>query len=339
MDRLHARFPFLDDARRAVTEANVDLETVVSGDQRPVVDHAIARIEGAIEQGRVPDPIVDTRVEVLSYPVARILISIVDEPVLTDRYALAEARRARELFAADRRGEGSSRTSVPVDRLLEELDLAVETDAGRHGYLVPVTRFLSLTDELRDPRWDLVQRELAHGVVPVRSVELETLLQEAIRLRILEDLPLTVPDQLREALEGELSHIEELLADVELPEAIDRADPAAFPPCLDALVDRFRAGENLASPVRFTLFSFLAAIGMTAEDIVDLLEPGSENEAEAIRTEVRAIHGGHEATAYPPPSCETVSSLGGCSAYPTGCDPYDHPLVAYAAELEGSTDR
>ena len=103
MEPLHARYPFLRSAREAVAAAEVDLAEVVTGEQA-VVERAMERIEGALEDGRIGEQHRRVRVEVLSYPVARVLVSLVDEHVLTRKYARAEAATAHERFEADRQG-------------------------------------------------------------------------------------------------------------------------------------------------------------------------------------------------------------------------------------------
>ena len=100
MDATHARYPFFAAARAAVGEAGVDLASVVETEVA-VVERALERVQRALEEGDVGDPASDPRVEVLSYPVARVLVSLVDERVLVGRYARAEAAVAHERFAAD----------------------------------------------------------------------------------------------------------------------------------------------------------------------------------------------------------------------------------------------
>ena len=124
MDRLHARYPFLDAAREAVDRADVDLGTVVLREDSPVVERALERVESAIAEGRVGSPR-NLRVELLSYPVARVIVSAVGDRVIR-AYAAAEAATAHERFVAD--VENPSPTSVAggqitVERLLREFDL------------------------------------------------------------------------------------------------------------------------------------------------------------------------------------------------------------------------
>lgn len=100
MQRLHARYPFLEAARDTVATETVDLATVVEQD-RAVVDRARQRVIAALDDGTVGDFHREPRIELLSYPVARVLVSMVDERVLVRKYARAEAATAYERFTAD----------------------------------------------------------------------------------------------------------------------------------------------------------------------------------------------------------------------------------------------
>src|SRR6056297_2247946 len=98
-----ARYPFLAAARDAVTETGVDLGTLVANDE-PAVDRGRERVERALLAGRV-----DTETpeewrledELLSYPIARILVSLLDSPAAVEKYAAAEAKTAIERLHED----------------------------------------------------------------------------------------------------------------------------------------------------------------------------------------------------------------------------------------------
>jgi len=128
MNRLHARYPFLSSAREAVEASDVDLAAVVRRDGE-VVDRAVGRVENALDGGTVGEPHRRTRVELLSYPVARVLVSLVDEHVLTRKYARAEAQTAYDRF----REEQSAMTDpvflacIPDARVWGDPNVAVIT--------------------------------------------------------------------------------------------------------------------------------------------------------------------------------------------------------------------
>lgn len=333
MDRLHARYPFLQDAKAAVERADIDLADLITDERSPILRRGVERVDEAIHDGRVADPIPDSRVELLSYPIARVLISLVDNPVLTERYALAEARRAFALLESEL-DPGPSLRSTDRDRmtlaaLLDEFDLGDRVDPQPEGYDVAVTAYLSLTTELRRSSWRLVNRGLGNGVVPVSRGELETLIQEAIRLRVADGLPLNVPETIADGLSSDVQRIQASLADVSIPSDIDVLEPAAFPNCVGALYERAKDGENLDELEQFVLVSFLCMIGASEEDIKRIC---SAVPTEELHYQIEHLHGSTRSTAYPPPSCETLASYGVCDG--DVCRDTGHSVATYARNLD-----
>lgn len=337
MEPRYARYPFLGDARAAVEDADIDLADLVLAERSPVVDRAVERVEGAVAAGRVPDPIGDARVELLSYPVARVLVSLVDEPVLTDRYALAEARRAYDLLQeeldADETLRSASADRITRDELLADFGLEEAVAADGEHFELAVTAYLALSTDLYGDEWRLVTRGLADGRLPVTRRELDELLREAIRDRVADGLPLRVPDRIAAALGPEVDTIERSLADVRVPTDVDTVVPGLFPPCLSALIDRLRGGESLSDFEQFAAVSFLATIGLDEEEMVEFLEADSSAREQLVRYQTKHVHGDTRSTAYPPPSCATMQAAGACVDAPDRCDDDRHAVAAYARRL------
>jgi DNA primase large subunit len=347
MEALHARYPFLGDARAAVSEADVDLATVVA-EGGPIVERALERIRLAIQAGTVGDPR-RPRVELLSYPVARVLVSLVDQPGLAHRYARAEADAARERFVDDIEAEDTlrsvARERLDLAALLGEFDLGGRvnpvdqenaTTAGPpEAVQVDVGAYLRLTADLREPRWRLPARSLADGAVTVTREELYDLLREAIRERIESDLPLSVPGAVSDPLTPAVTELEATLADLNHDWDIDAVDPELFPPCIEALLDRVDAGDPLPEHSRFTLLSFLATAGMNEEEVVARMEAHDDIDAGRLETRIDHLRADGGDVTYPPPSCETMVAYGDCVNTDTLCEQVAHPLEYYERRLAG----
>jgi len=145
MDALDAKYPFFASAREAVAEAAVSLPELVAADA-PAVERARERVERALLEGTVAsesgefpgESASDAQAELLSYPIARILVSLLDSDPAIEKYAAAEAATAmgrvrRDLEADDELRSVSSAT-VGLDDLLAEFDLA---DAVRPDATAP----------------------------------------------------------------------------------------------------------------------------------------------------------------------------------------------------------
>lgn len=336
MQRRHARYPFLADAREAVGAADVDLAELVTSDD-PAVERGLGRVERAIGEGTVGPSHRQPRTELLSYPVARVLISLVDQDALTRRYAEAEARTAIERLREDDEDEelrSTDRGRVALTDLLREFDLAAAIRERESGYELAVTDYLLLATGLEGDQWRLVNRALADGSVPISRSELFALLEMAIERRVREGLPFQVPHTVASELEAERARVRELLADLDLTREIDTVAPDQFPPCVAALVERAQGGENLPYHSRFALTAFLATIGMSVDDIVELFAANQALDEETTRYQYAHVRGDRGPAEYAPPSCSTMQAYGDCVNRDELCATIAHPLAYYERALE-----
>jgi len=348
MKRLHARYPFLEGAREAVATQAVDLATVVEQDEA-VVNRAHQRVVAALEDGTTGEPSREVRVELLSYPVARVLVSLVNERVLIRRYARAEAATAFDRFTSDFTDTSELKSvesaGVDLETLFAEFDLtdavtpaSTDTDAGQSTYHVDVGAYLPLTADLWGDEWNLVNRALTDGAVPVTEAELLTLLREAVRERVEDGLPFDVPDAIGGPLEEEMTHIRDVLADLDLTREIDTVVPDLFPPCMQALLDDIQKGEHLPHHSRFAITSFLTSIGMNTDEIVALYRVNSSFGEEMTRYQTDHIRGDTSPTDYSPPSCATMQSYGDCVNKDDLCDRIPHPMAYYEERLDDADE-
>ena len=345
MKRLHARYPFLEGAREAVATQAVDLATVVEQDGA-VVDRARERVVASLEDGDTGEPSRDARVELLSYPVARVLVSLVGERILIRKYARAEAATAFDRFTTDFTDTTELKSvesaGVDLETLLAEFDLgSAVTPAEGDGpatYRIDVGSYLPLASDLWGDEWALVNRALADGAVPVTEGELLTLVREAVRERVEDGLPFEVPDPIAAGLEAEAELVREVLADMDLTREIDTVVPDLFPPCMKALLDDVQKGEHLPHHSRFAITSFLTSIGMETDEIVDLYRVNSSFGEEMTRYQTDHIRGETSPTDYSPPSCATMQSYGDCVNKDDLCERIPHPMAYYEQRIDDADE-
>ncbi|GAB7014316.1 DNA primase [Halolamina salina] len=360
MQPIHARYPFFDEAREAVGELGASVpELAASGD--PAVERGRERVERALTEGTTA-PAEPGRwsdeAELLSYPVARVLVSLLSEEKAVEKYAAAEASTAAARFAEDVTGDddglrSTTDASVSLPRILREFELdgAVREErlagaernrsAGatdRDWYRVGVEQYLLLTDDWGE-EWRLVNRELADGEVRVQRGELygadgEGLLVEAVRRRVAAGLPFDLGDDRRDTLEDALaeplSALRDLLGERVAVRDIDAVVPELFPDCLDELLTRAES-EALDDTESFALLSFLAAIGLDADGAAAFCADTTLEEAQ-VRYAVERL-GEKRGAQYPPPSCETLESYGICTNQNGHRERANHPLVLYRERL------
>jgi DNA primase large subunit len=349
-DPLYARYPFFEAAREAVSGADISPPRLVrEGD--PAVDRARERVERALMGGRVdpetPEQWSD-RDELLSYPIARILVSLVDVSAAVEKYAEAEATTATDRLAADLDATDTDLRSVDrpragLDTFLAEFDLTDRVERASEGhdptYRVDVATYLRLADPNWGEDWRLVNRQLADGVLPVDGDELQRLLGEAVRRRVADGLPFDVRgspggDALAAALDDAVTDLRGLLAERDPLPAVETRDVEAFPPCMRALLDRASdASADLPAHSAFAATAFLVWMGFDADAIVDRW-PGLGSEATAHRVAVLDEESGSQ---YPPPSCATMQAFDDCVNPDDRCETIDNP-VAYAASVVADDD-
>jgi DNA primase large subunit len=351
MDSLHARYPFFDGARAAVEAADVSLSGLVA-EAAPAVERGAERVERALMEGTVApeDPRRwDARDELLSYPIARILVSLVDSPAAVEKYAAAEAQTAAERFTDDFEADddglkSTGRRRVSLDEFLAEFDLAgdVTAESIRRGrrparFRVAVGAYLGLMDPAWGDDWRLVNRELADGRVRVEREELYRLLREAVRARVADGLPFEVRstaagEQIADALSESVASLRDLLSDSRAEYDVDTVVPELFPPCMHHLLERVQRGAELPPHSRFSLTAFLTGIGMDTDEVVALYRESAVDEADVrYQTEYLRDAGG---TQYPPPSCTTMQAYGDCVNPDERCETISHPMSYYGAALD-----
>ena len=360
MQPLHARYPFFDDAREAVGELGVDVPTLAAeGD--PAVERGRERVERALTEGTTA-PAEPTRWsdrdELLSYPVARLLVSLLDSQKAVAKYAAAEAATAAGRFAEDIEGgddglRSTTDASVSLPRVLREFDLdgtvREETVAGRPGaagrtsagrgdeqwFRVGVASYLALSSADWGEGWRLVNRELAEGEVRVQKEELygadgRGLLVEAVERRVAEGLPFDLNGERAEALGDALSEplasLRSLLGERTDVRQLDVVLPEQFPDCIAELRERART-EELDEREAFALLSFLAAIGLDAAE-AERFCADTTLSARQVSYVVERV-GEKRGAQYPPPSCATLSAYGICTNQNGHRDRADHPLELY----------
>jgi DNA primase large subunit len=194
-----------------------------------------------------------------------------------------------------------------------------------------VGTYLELAVALEGERWRLVNRALADGTVPASRDEVYELLREAIRARVEEGLPLSVPEEIADSLAPAVAAVRERLAEVDVPSP-DAVEPELYPPCVKALRERAAAGEELPPRSRFALASFLATIGAETDEIVAEFD----GDTEAVREQVVHLRA-DDGAEYPPPSCATMDAYGDCVDTDSLCERVAHPLEYYDRRLDGAT--
>ncbi len=325
-----ARYPFLPESSGYLKERGITLDALVNSAVYEPTRHAGRRrvmealADGVVGERDTADE-VDALVEMLSYAVARIIVSCTADDHLTQRYALAEA------VATERRLLSEKLDFVIDIAALLGLDAIKlnETEVSVH-----FTDYLSHSSQMRAEEWKLVNQEMDRGRVRLNQQKLARLLQHAIKEKIEGELPLPVNDRIIGAFSNSIDlvgeEVERRKAKFE-KESYGKVSFLRLPPCMKKLMAMMKKGENVPHVGRFALTSFLHIIGMSNDEIVAVFSSSPDFKEQLARYQIDHITGKSSGVEYLPPECATMKSQGICFDPDSLCKKkwLHHPLNYY----------
>ncbi len=331
MEEYLALFPYTSAAARYVEASKKTFESLLAVGEFPkrVLNRSVERVTRAITGDISTSSIErdDYEIEIFSYVMARVLVSCISETLLIQRYANAEAQDA---FDNLRHADEPSQ-----DEYLKSLldDFRMPTSMENNAFQLHFTDFVRYTGRLRGPQWRLVNL-LNRGRVTLAKGEMIQILAEVVRLKVLGGLPLKLSGKMCEELSPYTSPLKEAFSQVSL-RSIDSGPVVleACPPCIKALLSQVKAGRNLSHPARFALTSFLANIGMKADEIVRIYQTSPDFDYELTRYQVEHIRGA-SGKDYIPPGCSTMETYGNCVESDGLCQRVTHPLSYYRVRIK-----
>ena len=330
-----AFYPFLPEVRDAVRESGPDLGAVLTSPlYASVRSRACERVEGALENGIAAATITDERgalMELLSVPVARMLVVRLAERQLTQRYAQAEAFRVHGALSRDPEPEALARAAAALGLPLVE---------SGEGFRMHFADYLKAAPS--DAAWKLVLRTVDKGQVEVDRKDAVRLVQESLARRILDELEAErgkpMPAGVEEALEPMVDRVTPKLdaaKDSWSSGDFGPVQPDLFPPCIKEIFEALKRKENVPHHGRFAMATFLNTIGWGAEQILDYLSSTPNFDREKSRYQIEHVTGQKGVGAYTPPGCATMQTNGVCplDKRDAVCFTIKHPLSYYRKQL------
>ncbi|MDH7509367.1 MAG: DNA primase large subunit PriL [Methanomassiliicoccales archaeon] len=322
-----ARFPFLKEAIAYVKENDVDLNDLL---QEFIFSEARSRgkrrVMDAIIEGEVGTYPISTDeeclLEILSYPVARMIVSCVNDSYLIKRYALAEAVTMNKRLVLE--------SAESVASIADELGVkvAIIDESLRMHF----SDYLRYTSKMRSTDWKLVNTEVENGYVYLNKHRFARVLQQALQEKIENELPLEVSNEILQRFSKDLAEIrtalETRIAKYKA-EDLGRISIIKLPPCMRKLVGMIQAGENIPHSGRFAITAFLHGIGLSQEEILKLFSSSPDFDQSKTRYQIEHITGEISGTKYTAPECSTMKSYGLCYEPDSLCRKITHPFNYY----------
>lgn len=280
--------------------------------------------DGAIKYRRGNKPASEK--ELLAYPIARIIVSCINNNYLTKRYALAVAKSSYEYIK-------ELKSAVLLKELAADFGINITADARNMNVAMHFTDYIHHAHVLHEPKWKLLNRTVRQGMLTISKGDLARLTEEAVRKKVESGLPHEVPQDIREALKPYISEVQEAINARASKQDFSREGfgkvvPDCFPPCISSAIADVQANVNLSHSMRFAMTTFLLNIGMKPEKITEIFRASPDFREQDTNYQISHINGA-SGTTYTCPACATMATNGNCPGKAPMCKKIEHPLVYY----------
>jgi DNA primase large subunit len=331
-----AKYPFLKETARYLSPLDLQIEDLTSPDMHQILDRAMERVTLAItelavrplndDQGN--SVIKDLQKEIISFPVAIMLVSATGHSLIKKRYALAEAKQATNTLFSE------SKELILKVALDFDWKIALNPSAANvFDFVLYFSDFLQNASHLHDAKWKLVNSKLSDGNVYLNTHDVVRLLQEEIKRRIEKRFSNISIDRYPPEISELAEKLKTLAAErieqteTDFPKVVVQE---AFPPCINALYDAASKNHHLSHTGRFALTTFLVNIGMSVESVTGLFTSFSDFNERLTRYQVEHIAGERgSGTKYTCPQCSILQTHNVCKNRDDLCKRIYHPLKYY----------
>ncbi len=306
-----AKYPFLEETGKYIQKRGLSINDISEPDFNKVIFRAKKRVLEAIRSREVSGNISDPTVEILSFPVALMLVKATKLDHLANRYSHAEALRVERLLEGER-----EKLIVQIFNNILNIELASITaekkSLSTFNYKIPVIDYLKRAARFHELEWKLINRVVDQGYVYLRTRELIRLIREEIGNMIREKLKDMVVPRLPEKLNKIVQEITKIIP----PSKINgraRVTPDKYPPCVKASLNMLKNGNNLPHYGRFLLTTYLVNIGSSVQDILSFYPKSPDFNERITRYQIEHIAGLRGGRVkYICPSCRTLGTHSLC---------------------------
>lgn len=326
-----SKYPFLSDSKEYVKEHNLSTMEILDD---PLYERAraigVERLDNAFKNSDVGNRSLasesDCIMELLSYPIARMIAVCIGDNYFKRRYALGEAVHAYKNLL-------NEKTDFLL-KIAREFKIRVKYDEENNKLHISFVDYLR-NAPTRYKEWKMINRSMYKGLVEISHKDLARLLQEALRERINNELDdrscsQTVSKIFSEDIQRIQNSVMMHRKKIEAS-PVGRVDIKKLPPCMKDILAAIQAGENVPHMGRFALVAFLNSLKLNTKEILKLFSSAPDFEEEKTRYQVEHIAGVLSSTSYKAPSCEKMRTYGICPVDKIDdlCRRRRHPISYY----------
>jgi DNA primase large subunit len=316
-----AKYPFLKEAGEYVRQLDLELEALTNP-QLEVVQRARERVlQAATRRPPAQDRPFKPEVELLSFPLALLLVRATGIDTLANYFAHNEAIRTERFLEEEREP-----LLLYILREVFHVDVAPAERAGwsaPYEYRIHFADYLARATAIHEPAWKLVNRMVVRGYVYLRRRELVRLVREEVRHLIYRRIKALQAPRLPEALKPLVEEVVKAMPRVQ-PRRGFR--PEKYPPCVEKALELMRRGENVPHYGRLLLTTYLLHTGMGVEEVIGLFAQVPDFNERITRYQVEhlaGLRGGRKK--YMVPGCRSLQTHSFC--FKTAeCDDISNPL-------------
>ena len=336
-----AKYPFLNASKTYVKDNTLSVEELLDD---PLYARArmagIERLDNAFKNRDVGDRNLaaesDCIMELLSYPIARMVAVCIADIYFKRRYALGEAVHAYKNLM-------NESTSFLLN-ISKEFNLNVKYSEDTNKLRIYFADYLH-NAPTRYKEWKMINREMKEGYIDISHKDLARLIQEALRTRINNELDSRKCNQVvYNIFSSDIKRIQNtvMMHRKKIEAApVGKLDVKKLPPCMKDILAAIQSGENVPHMGRFALVAFLNSLRLSPNDILKLFSSAPDFEEEKTRYQVEHITGSTSSTAYTPPGCDKMRTYGICPVDKIDdiCKKKRHPLSYYRAKWKKDKEK
>ena len=336
-----SKYPFLNESKRYVKENNLSTNELLDD---PLYDRArsigVERLDNAFNNRDVGNRSLATEsdciMELLSYPIARMIAVCIDDIYFKRRYALGEAIHAFKNLLNE--------SNSFLINISKEFNLKIKYSENTNKIRVFFVDYLQ-NAPTRYKEWKMINREMIDGYIKITRRDLARIIQEALRNKINNELDSkSCNKKIYNTFSSDIQRIQNtvMIHRKKIDAApVGKLDMKKLPPCLKEIIAAIQAGENVPHMGRFALVSFLNSLKLSVNDILKIFSTAPDYEEEKTRYQIEHITGTTSSTSYTPPGCDKMRTYGIC---PTDkiddlCKKKRHPLSYYKAKWREENEK
>jgi DNA primase large subunit len=315
-----AKYPFLAEAGQYLQDKGFTLEQFATDpDLQIIVDKAYERIESAAN-GKIYNPKFDNS-DTFSFLIAIILLKLSGMITLTNRFSLAEARRAEKFLEKDLVDNSNETSEELAIKIIRDV-FSVSVKKNKNNFVIPISDYLRHAVNFHELEWKLVNRHVENGMVFLSPHETVRLIRRELSGYIRSKIKAANTPTLYKGFEDKVNR----LVDLAKKFTVNTIVSTEYPPCIKHAIDVLESGENLSHSGRFMLATFLLGRGQSIDEIAPLFKNAPDYKEKVTRYQINQIAGETGGnTKYSCPSCEKLKSNDLCFAIPE-CDNIINPI-------------